>query len=298
MLAVGLPHWLPSHPAKKKVLFRAVVEFGNAHRPAERSAVAVILILGLRAAGRVLEEGGRVQRGVDHVFVQFAVILVGAALGDGIQNRTGGVAHGGIETGSLHLEFGDGVLRQLESDQRIAASVEEGVGHAIDGVFVGVKRVAVGGELRRGAVEAALALTEIGRIDHARRQQHELVRIARLQRKIFDLALFDDLTEGDVRGLDQRRAARDFDALGGVAHLEPEFDGEHVIDAHGDIGAAGLLKSSELGGEVVDAGKQVRKRVAAGIIRAGAEDGAGLFADSSHFGSRRAPRRWNRRHGR
>ena len=100
--------------------------------------------------------------------VQFAVILVGAALGDRVENRAGRVAHGGIEARSLHLEFRDGVLRQLKGDQRIAAAIEERIGHAIDGVFVGVERIAVGGELRRGAVETALPLPEIGGIDDAR----------------------------------------------------------------------------------------------------------------------------------
>ena len=102
------------------------------------------------------------------------------------------------------------------------------------------------------------------------REQHELVRIARLERKVLDLAFFDHLAERDVGRFDQRRAARDFDALGGVADLELEFDGEHVVDAHGDVGAAGLLESGELGGQIVAAGKQVRQGVAAGIVRAGA----------------------------
>ena len=56
---------LPS--GEEECLIPAVVELGNAHRPAERGAVAVVLIFGLGAAGRVLEKGGGVERGVDHV---------------------------------------------------------------------------------------------------------------------------------------------------------------------------------------------------------------------------------------
>src|ERR1019366_6236964 len=101
----------------------------------------------------VLEKRVGVERGVDHGFVQFAVKFVGAALGNGIENGARRVAHGGIEAGCLYLEFRDGVLRQLEGDQRTAAPIEEGIGNAVDAVFVGVKRVAVGGELGGGAVK-------------------------------------------------------------------------------------------------------------------------------------------------
>ncbi len=113
--------------------------------------------------------------------MQFAVDFVGAALGDGVEHGAGGVAHGGVEARSLHLEFRDGILRQLEGNQRIAAPIKEGVRNAIDGVFVGVKRVAVSGELRGGAVEGALPLAKVGGIDHSRRQEHEFIRVTGLQ---------------------------------------------------------------------------------------------------------------------
>ena len=194
----GLAPLVAFPTGEEECLIPSVVELGNAHRPAERGAIAVVLIFGLRAAGRVLEKSGSVQSGVDHVLVQFAVILVGAALGDRVENRSGSMANGGIEARSLHLEFRDGVLRQLKGDQRIAAAVEERIGHSVDRVFVGVEGVAVGGELRRGAVEAAFALPEIGRVDNARGEQHKLIGITRLKWKILDLSFFDHLAQCDI----------------------------------------------------------------------------------------------------
>ena len=80
--------------------------------------------------------------------MQLAVIFVGAAPGNRIENGARRVAYGRIEAAGLDFEFRDGVLWKLERDQGIVAAVKEGVGNAIDRVLVGVKLVAIGCELR------------------------------------------------------------------------------------------------------------------------------------------------------
>src|SRR5579871_747238 len=101
--------------------------------------------------------------------MQLAVEVVGAAFGNGVEHSSRSVPHRCVEAAGLHFELGDRILGQLESDQRTAATVEESVRYAVNRVLIRIKLIAIRGELGGGAVERALALPQVGAVDHSRR---------------------------------------------------------------------------------------------------------------------------------
>ena len=110
--------------------------------------------------------------------------------------------------------------------QHVGVEVQVGVLDAVERVVVVVDALA--GDVEREAValaaHALLALARRGAVGRrARNQRRELQVVASVERQLDDGAVLDDGADRGVLGLEQRRAAGDFDRL---SEQLPDFERE------------------------------------------------------------------------
>ena len=209
--------------------------------------------------------------------------LVGAALRADVHDRAHRVAHSGVECRGLHLEFDDGSLGRRECHAHVDA-VRERVGYPVDGEFVAIDAVAVGGKLRGGVVEGRFAQTHVGAVASAGRQQRELHGIAGKQRQFEDAALIHNLAQGGFGGGKQRRLRRDFHLFGDGAHCHFDVQRDRIAHAHLNVVAHEFLEPGGFRSNVIEAGRQEGQRVVARIVRPGAGSHARRDVGSPDFG--------------
>ena len=141
---------------------------------------------------------------------------------------------------------------------------------------------AVRRELRRRVVERRLAQPHVGAVDGARREMHQVHRVAGEQRQLEHAALVDHLAERRFGRIQQRRIGRHFDDFFRIADLQSEVELHLVRHTDLHIILHQLLKAGELGGHVVPARNQVREKVVAIIVCRSSQRNPGFGIDRFH----------------
>ncbi len=178
----------------------------NADRTADGSAELVVAINRLAHAGALVEVVVGVECGDLVVLESAAVIVVAARFRDDVGHTAGGVPVGGVGFEDVELDFRGRIDRRRIGWRIVGCSI----GRAIEqnlGVLVGQ---APDREARSRRVVVRMHGDRARRCDHARGELHEAHRCAAIQRKVLDLLLGEDLPDGRVVVLQQRRVRRDF----------------------------------------------------------------------------------------
>lgn len=211
-------------------------------------------------AARLVAPLGRVEGGVAVARVEVLVAeepepgamhLVGAALGDGVDDAADGAAEFGREARALHLELLHGVLADVGADARAAGVF---VVVALRGVVaVGEKRVAAGHAAEGDQAEGAV-------FRDAGRQQHEAVHAAAIDRQVHDVAVLDHLRDAGLELVDHRSRVRHGDLLHLRLHVENDVQRHVLAHQHLDLlrfpgGEAGLAHR-----DLIARGRRQRRR--------------------------------------
>jgi hypothetical protein len=151
----------------------------------------------------------------------------------------------------------------------------------------------VQGEAVALSTHALLALAgrrPVGR--GARDQRGELQVVATVERQLDDRPVLDDGADRRVRGLQQRRAARDLDHLGELADFERHRDPAGAAHLYGDVAALEGAESAQRGFERVGAGRDGRHHVEPRVVGLELADGVGALVGQRdrHAGHRCAAR--------
>src|SRR5207302_3955534 len=127
--------------------------------------------------------------------VAVAVKLVGATLGDGVDQTTSGLAELGLKAGAGDLKFTNHVLAELKGNGAANLLSEKGVV-----VVAAIDRVVV--EVSCDAIKADHAEVAVG--GGARGEQGKVGEAASVEGKGFDALLADDSGEGRLSSIDER----------------------------------------------------------------------------------------------
>src|SRR6185312_11868608 len=224
--------------------------------------------LGDEVIGRVK---GLVAGEVEEVSVQ----VVGAGLGDDVDEAAAGIAVLGQELVGHHLELRDGVLRERLAHGAIELAV---VFNAIDHDVVGARTLAVYAEA------AALSAGRLWR--DAGNGKREVSKVAAVGGKVFDLLRGDGLAGRGAVGIDDGDLAGDFNALLRAADLKCQGQRSRLRDGERDAGFDEVVEAVPGNGEGVVADGDVSEAVAAfGVADAGAGDVGGVV-DQAELGAR------------
>ena len=236
---------------QEEQLVAAVQQLGNDDRAADRRAVLVALERRDRPIVAI-EVVLRVERRMARELEDRAVQLVGARLGRGVDLRD--------RPAVLRVEqAGDDVellQRVHRRQQHVGVEVQVGVLDPVERVVVVVDALA--GDVQREAValpaHALLALARRGTVGRgAGDERGELQVVPSIQRQLDDRPVLDDRADRRVRGLQQRRAARDLDHLGELADFQRERDPARAAHLHGDVPSLQGAEPAERGLQGVDA---------------------------------------------
>jgi len=204
------------------------------------------------------------------------VELVGAGLGDGVDDGAGVAAELGGEVVGLDAELFEGV----------------GVGDEGGGVELGVvvvaavEEVVVGGAA--GAVDgdafvlAEAVVTRAG--DGSGDEADELERVAAVEREFGDTAFVDDFFEGGTDGFDLGDGATDGDGLRDLAELEVGLDLAGGVGVEAEGGGAEGAEAFPGDVNAVFADGELEEGEAAAGVGGGAEDEAGELIDGGDGG--------------
>ena len=108
--------------------------------------------------------------------------------------------------------------------------------------------------------------------------------VASVERRVVDGGGADDLADGGLLGLQQRRGGVDGDALGDGSGLQLEVDGEALLDVEMEVLLGGGLHAGRRGAEAVVADLDGREDELSDAVRFAVEDESGVEASESHIG--------------
>jgi hypothetical protein len=253
--------------------------------PAERAAELVI--------GQRVHPNVKVLPGVEVVVAQEleqrAVEVVRAGLNLQVDHPAGRAAILGRVVAGLKAELADGLGG---GDHHGQAEHDGVVVDAVDHPVVLVGRLAVDRD-RRSALPGGDG--RVAPAVGAGNQQAELHEMAAVERKLFDLGLFDQLVDRGGLRVDHRRAGGHGDGLRHLPGLKGDVDARRLVD--GKLNGVGgvLLEAGHLNAHAIGAHGKRRQHVVAGTVgfhRANGvggqvdrldryirDDGSGLVAD-------------------
>jgi hypothetical protein len=210
------------------------------------------------AAARIVEEGVGVQPLVAAEVAQPAAVLTGAAAGGERDEAAARPAVLGLVVRREHFDFLERV--RVDRDQPAGVVPQIQVGDAIDGVFVlqgsGAVNVELPDDVRDGGGSDRAAGDDPGH------QLHQVGDVAPVQRNLAQLPVGDQV--GPLPGLGLNLHPADVRChrhdLGEAADLEHEVAGVHLRRRRqDDVALHDLLEAAQLRGDLVGAGRQLRK---------------------------------------
>ena len=182
---------------------------------------------------------------------------VAAAAGDGVDDAAGSAAVFRQEVGRDHLEFLDGVLRNVVGARAAGVLVVELIGGVVairqEGVAAGI---AAEGNQPKGAVGG-----------YARGEEHERIDAPSIDGEIENLFRGDDLRNVGFAFIDYGRLSRYFHLRGGGGNGEDRRQADSFPYRYGDVFHLVGGEAGQGDGYVVSiGGNQIRRRESAGGI--------------------------------
>ncbi len=206
---------------------------------------------------------------------------VGAGLGSDVDDSAKREAvfggHGtGLDFKFLHRVDGEvgvevGVVA-VGRDHAIDQHIVDGVGTAVDAPIA-----------EAGAAVGESALNGSGVGMNVGGEQDEGERIASVEGQFLDVTVFDDLSDGAVFGVDDRRGTGDLDGFGDGSDIEADIDFGLLIDLQDDPGADGFLEAGMLGDDLIGADVQGGSGVETVLIGFGVDGAVGIDVDDGDF---------------
>ena len=268
--------FVPWKSAKKKA-------FPVADRSADRSAVLIVVKRRLR-----LVRVGEVIPGIERALVaeheHGALRIVGSRLDRHVDDGAAAAAELRRVVRRLRLELRDGVEVGLED--RVSGAVVVVVVHAIEQVVRRGGSHSVDDErvlLSRVPVAPAAHLKSAGR------ESGERNETAPAHGQLLDLLGLDDLAEGSLLCLQDRRLGGDDHGLGRTSDFEGEVDPEPVLDPHVDVLPSGRSETLKGHEHVVGSDRQTDRFVIATAVGGRPGDDARLLMGQRHRGTREDP---------
>ena len=252
-------------------------------RPAEGEASDVLIVWALRASGRDVLEGVRVELLVAQEAEDRSLEAVRALLDGGVDDRARRFAELGRVGAGLDAELLERVDRGLDNLGGTLLQVG-GAGVVvgpIEGVVVPGAGVAVGVEGGVLAQPRKLAAAW----DHAGLQQREFRVSAAEKGQVGELLLIDHVAHFAGLGVEERRLADHRHFFSHGAHIQLEVGLEPFLDVELNAGTHRLLEARHLGGDDVLADLQVREGVLALAVRGFRHLEAAALLDRHHGGA-------------
>ena len=238
--------------------------------PVDPAAVTPVEGGHLVGAGAVVEEGGGVPVAVAPESVDRAVPLVAARFHGDVHGGPRVVPLGGVVVvGDLHLldRLGGGLDLGLLAAADGVPHVVDAVEGETDGVSAGAVKIEAGGD---GPPRFVPLPTAARRTRRAGRQDQQVARIPLSQRQGLDPLVVDEVAQGGVAALKQRRLRLDRHFLGDLAHLQREVQQQGVASAQLDRLLDGL-EPGQRDGQLVFARLDVVDPIGARIVAHGGE---------------------------
>ena len=240
------------------------------NRPAKPAAGLLLFEARLGRRERVT----RVEPFIAMEVVDATMQVVGARSRDSVQDDAGRVAILCLVLVRQDLKFLHGIGRRGGPDtvhrHQLGAD-------AVNERLAAAARLAAGTDRLFGRSPA---------LDHAGNEQRERRRLAAGERETVDLLAADRLSKRRRRHLDRRHRFLDGDRLGDAPHFEGEIERDFLSDLEPEALALQRLEAGELGGQVVDADRQVRQHVRAGGIGGRRPHDAGTAIADRHRDAR------------
>src|SRR5207244_10380405 len=199
---------------------------------ARRDAELIETKLALLDSVGILKEVRGVKLVVAQELPRRTVESVGTRLDRRIQNRRAGTTEFRAETARLHFELFDGINRR-KNDEVGAIEEVDGIGiviQAVEKIVVLRRTQTVRGERAVRFVTATVFLRTVDACRDLRQKR----KIAAIQRQIVYGSRVNDLADGGVLRLKDRRARRNFNCLAHRARIQCNVGDHALADVHDD----------------------------------------------------------------
>ena len=247
--------------AKKKRRFFQIgpADGGSEDVADEFRRLVGLAVLQLRLLDEVIVGAGD---GVAVVFVERAVEIVGAALGDESDLSAGGTAAIGVVVGGGDAKF----LHGVEGDgEHGSEGVAAGLVIDVDAIESDVALVAARAVDRAAAaIEVLVDVGAVAGVGDAGLKREEIRDVAGFDGQLLDLVLVEGGAQRGVGGIEGHGLGGNFDGLGGGADVQSNVGGTRGIDQQLDVLLLVLAEARCFDGQQVGAGRKRKKFVRAG----------------------------------